>query len=185
MATVRGGVFQRRFYPDNRADVRTLAVSSPNDIASLHLLDGDTGPMLHTEVEASGPKNDAEVVVSIGVGIGSREKVDELVRPLIAAMERRWNLSVGLACSRAAVEAWILPYSYQIGQTGRTVRPELYVALGISGAIQHRLGMQGSGAVLAINPDPDAEIMAISDFAVLGTLEESLPLLIQRLSDPT
>ncbi len=185
MATVRGGVFQRRFYPDNRADVRTLAVSSPNDIASLHLLDGARGPRLHTEVEASGPKNDAEVVVSIGVGIGSREKVDELVRPLIAAMERRWNLSVGLACSRAAVEAWILPYSYQIGQTGRTVRPELYVALGISGAIQHRLGMQGSGAVLAINPDPDAEIMAISDFAVLGTLEESLPLLIQRLSDPT
>ncbi len=183
MATVRGGVFQRRFYPGNQVEVQKIEVSPPGDITSLRLVDAPTEPTLHEEAEA-GPRTDADVVVSVGVGIGSREKVEELVRPLISAIERRWNLSVGLACSRAAVEAWILPYSYQIGQTGRTVRPELYVAIGISGAIQHRLGMQGSGAILAINPDPEAEIMAISDFAVLGTLEESVPLLIQRLSEP-
>jgi len=183
MATVRGGVFQRRFYRDNQADFRELKVSPPPNLRGIRLVDaGHTAPA--AQVPGEGPKTDADVVVSVGVGIGSREKVEELVRPLISAMERRWNLSVGLACSRAAVEAWILPYSYQIGQTGRTVRPELYVAIGISGAIQHRLGMQGSGAVLAINPDPEAEIMAISDFAVLGTLEDSLPLLIQRLSEP-
>jgi electron transfer flavoprotein alpha subunit len=183
MATVRGGVFQRRFYPDSRAEIRRLQVSPPPDLSGIRLVDTPSGVQSAPAPE-EGPKTDADIVVSVGIGIGSREKVEELVRPLIAAMERRWNLSVSLACSRAAVEAWILPYSYQIGQTGRTVRPELYVAIGISGAIQHRLGMQGSGAVLAVNPDPEAEIMAISDFAVVGTLEDSLPLLIQRLSEP-
>ncbi|MFP4431264.1 MAG: FAD-binding protein [Spirochaetaceae bacterium] len=182
MATVRGGVFQRRFYRNDQADSRKLEVPPPAGLPGLRLVDAaHEAPA--AQVSGEVPLTDSEIVVSVGIGIGSREKVDELVRPLIAAMERRWNLSVSLACSRAAVEAWILPYSYQIGQTGRTVRPDLYVAIGISGAIQHRLGMQGSGAVLAINPDPEAEIMAISDFAVLGTLEDSLPLLIQKLAD--
>lgn len=183
MATVRGGVFQRRRHPNNGTDLRTLRVTPPPEMRTLSVVVAAKGPTATQDAEA-GPKTDADIVVSVGVGIGSREKVEELVRPLIAAMERRWGLSVGLACSRAAVEAWILPYSYQIGQTGRTVRPELYVAIGISGAIQHRLGMQGSGAVLAVNPDPEAEIMAVSDFAVLGTIEDALPPLIQKLSEP-
>lgn len=185
MATVRAGVFPRRPYSAKDAVVEELSIPLLPPITSLRRLGGG-GESVSVESHSEprdGRSSDA-VVVSVGVGIGSRERLEELVRPLISAMEQRWQVSVGLACSRAAVEARILPYSYQIGQTGRTVRPELYVALGISGAIQHRLGMQGSGAILAVNPDPDAEIMAISDFAVVARLEEALPLLTQALLRP-
>ena len=184
MATVRAGVFTRRSFPTDNAVVEELTVSHPLEAMSLRRTNG--GPDTDRPGDPTGSRDRGsagDIVVSVGVGIGTRERLEELVRPVISAMEQRWQVTVELACSRAAVEARILPYSYQIGQTGRTVRPELYVALGISGAIQHRLGMQGSGAILAVNPDPDAEIMAISDFAVLARLEEALPLFTHALQN--
>ncbi len=117
---------------------------------------------------------DAEIVVSGGRGVGAPDKF-ELIERLAS------ELGAAVGASRAVVDAGWRPHKEQVGQTGRTVSPKLYVACGISGAIQHLVGMRTSGTIVAINTDAEAPIMKVANVAVVGDLQQVIPAVIEEL----
>jgi electron transfer flavoprotein alpha subunit len=165
LALFRSGTFDAA-ETGGSAEVRDAAVEL-EDFSTLAEL------VSHDQEESEGPSiEDAEVIVAGGRGLGEPEKfalVEELAKALGGAV----------GATRAVVDAGWYPYSTQVGQTGKTVSPKLYIAVGISGAIQHKVGMQGSNVIVAINKDPHAPIFEFSDLGVVGDLHDIVPKLTE------
>jgi electron transfer flavoprotein alpha subunit len=165
LALIRSGTFEPVESGDG-AEIEDVPVGIEDWSAKAVMLE-------RAHAESEGPSiEDAEVVVAGGRGLGKPENF-ELVEELAKA------LGGAVAATRAVVDAGWYPYSTQVGQTGKTVAPKLYIACGISGAIQHKVGMQSSGTIVAINKDPNAPIFEYSDLGVVGDLHEIVPKLTE------
>ena len=168
MGTVRPGVFKRELVGGNAEIIREEVKVSPDQIRTqvLEIL----ADMSDNKVDLEG----AEIIVSGGRGVGGADGFN-----IIRELAKELKAEVG--ASRAAVDSGWIPYAHQVGQTGKTVSPKLYIACGISGAIQHLAGISGADCVVAVNKDPEAPIFNRADYGVVGNLFDVLPVLIQEI----
>jgi len=167
LALVRSGSFDP-VETGGSAEVRGVEASFEDFSTRAELVD-------HLQEASSGPSiEDANVIVAGGRGLGAPEGF-ALCEELAAA------LGGAVGATRAVVDAGWYPYASQVGQTGKNVSPKLYIALGISGAIQHKVGMQSSGTIVAINKDPNAPIFDFADLGVVGDLQQIAPKLTELL----
>ncbi|MCK5206412.1 MAG: electron transfer flavoprotein subunit alpha/FixB family protein [Cyclobacteriaceae bacterium] len=168
MATVREGVMKKEIYaPNYKGKVKKIDVPK-------YLNEEDFLVKIlerHIEKKKIDIKN-SHIIVSGGYGVGSKENFDLL-------FELADVLGGEVGGSRAAVDAGFIPHERQVGQTGITVRPHLYIACGISGAVQHRAGMEESAMIISINKDKEAPINNIADYAIIGDVGEVIPKMIK------
>lgn len=163
MATVRPGTFRPEETPGEAYSVAHICYDAPETITLQSFAGTSEGK----------PLTQAEIIVAGGMGIGSREGFQKL--ELLAK-----KLGGALAASRTAVDAGFAPYRCQVGMTGVTVCPKLYIAVGISGAVQHLAGMSASGRIIAINTDPKAPIFDYADFGIVGDWEAVIDTLLKE-----
>ncbi|MBQ0141744.1 MAG: electron transfer flavoprotein subunit alpha/FixB family protein [Prevotellaceae bacterium] len=170
MATVRDGVMAKKVVANHKCEIVRHDVNQYVDDADFIVKVLER----HVEVAKHNLKG-ANIIVAGGYGVGSKEGFN-----LLFDFAKEIHAEVG--ASRAAVDAGWIDHDRQIGQTGVTVRPKVYIACGISGAIQHVAGMKESGIIVSINNDPDAPISQIADYKIVGNVEDVLPKLIKAFS---
>lgn len=176
MATARPGVMKRiPVDPTRKGKIIHHKVDLTDDDVSLEIIKTELG---HGAVNLH-----ADAIVSGGKGLQSREDFDKLIGHLTSALSRKLETEVERGASRAAVEQGYIERIHQVGQTGTSVGPKLYVALGISGAIQHMIGVANSGTIVAINSDPNASIFKQCDYYMVGAAEDVVPKLVEALHE--
>jgi len=195
-AVISADTFERPIYAGNAIQtvrsndatkvitIRTsaFAVAEEGGSAAVEAVSGDEGPSLSSYVGEDVSKSErpeltsAKIIISGGRALGSSEKFQEVIMPVAD------KLGAAVGASRAAVDAGYAPNDWQVGQTGKVVAPDLYIACGISGAIQHLAGMKDSKIIVAINKDDEAPIFQVADYGLVADLFEVLPQLEAELS---
>jgi electron transfer flavoprotein alpha subunit len=170
MATVREGVM-RPPDPDysRKGEVIQVEANVTEEDLIINIID-------RVKAEKKVNLKTARIIVAGGMGVGSKENFE-----IIHDLARTLGGEVG--ATRAAIDAGYIGREYQVGQTGVTVRPNLYIACGISGAIQHRAGMQDSQRIIAINTDPQAPMLAMAHYGIVGDLHEAVPKMIKAYKE--
>ena len=170
IGTVRPGVFKKCEAGENKAEIIYEDIHmDPKDIRTQIL--EVIRDMESENVDLEG----AEIIVSGGRGVGGPEGFETHIKPLAKV------LGATVGASRAAVDSGWISHAHQVGQTGKTLAPKLYIACGISGAIQHQAGMSGSDCIVAINSDPNASIFDVAHYCVVGDVNEIVPRLIEKI----
>ena len=175
MATVRPGVF-KTMNPDPKRRGEIIKSNPQLRPVSTQLVTFET-------VKKAVNLNEAEIIIAGGAGMRNGDNFKNFLKPLAAAAQEFLKIPTEIGATRRAVENGWLSREHQIGQTGQTVKPPIYFAVGISGAVQHISGMQQSGVIVAINPDPDAPIFRVADVGIVGKYEQVIPTLIEKFKE--